>query len=145
MQDPPVKSIMTTGLITVKVHESISKVAEIFKTQSFHHIPIVNDDECLKGIISLTDFERIKNGTTLFRNPKIEAYNKALFETLLAEDVMTKDVIALRPTDTISQAYKIFKNNKFRAIPVIDKGKLAGIVSPLDILDYFFQENQIKI
>ena len=113
----------------------------IFKEHSFHHIPIVNDDESLEGIISLTDFERIKNGTSLFRNPKIEKYNEALFSTLLAKDIMTKDVKELRPNDTIFQAYEIFKKNRFRALPVIARGKLVGIITPFDMLEYFFEKN----
>lgn len=136
-QEIPVREIMTTNLITVRSNEVVTNIAEIFKTQTFHHIPIIDEMNCLVGMVSLTDFERIKNGATLFRNPKIEEYNEAVFQSLMVRDIMTKGVVHLRPMDSIQAAYKVFKENKFRALPVIEKGKLIGIVTPIDILDYF--------
>ncbi|HFB99717.1 MAG TPA: CBS domain-containing protein, partial [Phaeodactylibacter sp.] len=75
----------------------------------------------------------------LFQNPKIETYNEILFQTLLVKDIMTKTVVSFRPTDSIQLAYMVFKENKFRAMPVLSGEKLVGIVTPLDILDYFFK------
>ena len=113
----------------------------MFKEHSFHHIPVEDSEGSLVGIVSRTDFERIKTGTTLFRNPKVEDYNEVLYQTLLVKDIMTKGVIHLRPMDSILVAYRIFKENKFRALPVIEKGKLIGIVTPLDVLNHFFKSN----
>ena len=139
MQNITIQEIMTTDLITVRFDETVTKIAEVFKKHSFHHIPIVNADDCIEGIISRTDFERIKNGTTHFRIQNIEEYNETLFQTLLTRDIMTKGVVHLNPHDSIQDAYKIFKKNKFRALPVLSKGKLVGLVTPLDLLDFFFQ------
>ena len=133
------KDIMSKNLTTVGVHTPVSEIANIFSNSTFHHIPVVDDQERLKGIVSKTDFERIKSGISLFRNPKVEAYNKSLFRTLLTSDIMTSDVKELQPDDSIELAYKEFKNNLFRALPIVDKGKLVGIVTPLDLLDFFFQ------
>ena len=143
MQDVLIEKLMTKGVITVQYEELVTKVAEIFKTHSFHHIPIINDQQCLKGIISRTDFERIKYGVTLFRNPEIDDYNETLFQTLLAKDIMTKGVVHVMPKDSVRRAYKIFKENKFRALPVVEKGVLVGIITPLDILDYYFQSEVV--
>ncbi|MEM1321337.1 MAG: CBS domain-containing protein [Bacteroidota bacterium] len=139
MENLAVKEIMTTALVTIHTNEPVSRVAQIFNQHRFHHIPIVDCAGCIAGIISLSDFERIKNGQTLFRNPKIEAYDNALFQTMLAQDMMTRDVVELRPTDSIQRAYEIFRDNKFRALPVVEKGILRGIVTPLDILNHFFK------
>ena len=132
---------MTTDLITVRFDETVTKIATVFKEHSFHHIPIVNADDCIEGIISRTDFERIKSGMTHFRVHDIEKYNESLFQTLLTKDIMTKGVVHLNPNDSIQDAYKVFKKNKFRALPVISKGKLVGLVTPLDLLDFFFNQN----
>ena len=141
MRNVTIQEIMTTELITVRFDETVTKVAEVFKENSFHHIPIVNADNCIEGIISRTDFERIKNGTTHFKIHNIEEYNATLFQTLLTRDIMTKGVVHLNPSDPIQDAYKVFKKNKFRALPVISKGKLVGMVTPLDMLDFFFNQN----
>ena len=144
MQNLPVEKIMTTQLITVNCNDILTKVVEIFKSHSFHHIPIVDDNGKLEGIISRTDFDQLKTGGSLFRNPNKENYNKALFRSMRACEIMTKNTIELQPTDTIQKAYQIFKENKFRALPVIGKGLLVGIVTPLDLLDYFFQMKTTK-
>ena len=83
MQNTTIQDIMTTELITVRFDETVTKVAEVFKEYSFHHIPIINADDCIEGIVSRTDFERIKNGMTHFRIQNIEEYNTTLFQTLL--------------------------------------------------------------
>ena len=139
MQKVSLQEIMTTDLVTIRFDEIVTQVAQIFKKQSFHHIPVVDENNHLAGIISKIDFERIKNGATLFRNPKIEKYNEILFQTLLVKDMMTKTVVSFKPTDSIRLAYLVFKENKFRAIPILEKEKLVGIVTPLDLLDYFFR------
>ena len=133
------KDIMSKDLTTVGIHTPVSEIATIFSNSTFHHIPVVDKQERLKGIVSKTDFERIKSGISLFRNPKMESYNKSLFRTLLTSDIMTADVKELQPDDSIELAYREFKNNVFRALPIVDKGKLVGIVTPLDLLDFFFQ------
>ena len=138
MNNLSVQEVMSTGLITAHKDENLTKIANIFKENTFHHIPVVDDDECLVGMISRTDFDKIKSGGSLFRNPKKEEYDEALFISMLAVDIMTKDVKKLQPTDSVQKAYVIFKENKFRALPIVAKGKLVGIVTPLDMLEYFF-------
>ena len=140
MQQVPVSKVMNPYLVTVNRNDNLAKVASIFKQHSFHHLPVVDERDCLEGIISLTDIERLKIGATFFRNPQKESYTQTLFETMRVCEVMIKDVVQLQPTDSIQQAYAIFKENKFRALPIVDKGKLVGIVTPLDLLSYFFSQ-----
>ena len=137
----PVKNVMTTILVTVRPDDQLSKVDEIFKTNSFHHLPCVDGEGQLHGIISRTDIDQSMTGASLFQNPKKEEYNAALFETMMVWDVMTRNVYILSPEDSIETAYKIFKDNRFRAMPVVDKDKLVGLVTPMDILDHFFGLN----
>ena len=138
MINTPVNEIMTTDLLTVDLHESVERVAQLFEEHKFHHIPVIDKSNSIKGIISLTDVERMKYGKSLFRNPDLETYNRVLFQSTLAEDIMTNKVVTLQSTDTIQRAYDYFKNNQFRALPILEGQKLVGIVTPIDLLDYFF-------
>jgi len=140
MQQLPVSKIMNPHLITVNRNESVAKVAAIFKEHAFHHLPVIDEQGCLEGIISLTDIERLKMGATFFRNPQKESYTQTLFENMRVCEMMIKDIVQLQPADSIRRAYVIFKENKFRALPIVDKGKLVGIVTPLDLLNYFFSQ-----
>ena len=139
MQDLSIKKIMTTELCTVNYDEILTEVAKIFEERSFHHLVVVNNNGGLEGVISSTDMDRNKSGASFFRNPKKEEYDATIFRAMRACDIMTKDVVVLQSTDSIRRAYEIFKKNKFHAIPIMSKGNLAGILTPLDILDHFFK------
>ncbi len=138
MKETRVGEIMTSDLITVHQDGIVSEVVDIFNDHSFHHLPVIDDGGKLTGILSLTDIDRMKTGASLFKNPNKENYDKAIFQTMWIRDVMTKNITELTPSDSIFHAFQIFKNNQFRALPVVDQGVLKGILTPLDILDYFF-------
>ena len=57
----PVKSIMTTKLITVSTGDKLTVVKEIFDNNRIHHVPVVRYKE-LVGIISKTDFMHFLRG-----------------------------------------------------------------------------------
>ncbi|MCP3929149.1 MAG: CBS domain-containing protein [Bacteroidetes bacterium] len=127
--------IMSTDLITVKPHDAVQEINKGFEEKNIHHIPVKNENGQLAGIVSKSDFLKISYGFSLFRNLKIEEYNRSLYETLLVKDIMTKDVAHLLPNDTVEMAIGIFKENLFHAIPIVDEGKLIGIVTTYDLLN----------
>lgn len=135
----PLDKIMTAQLYTVLDQDCADQLGPIFNNHKIHHIPVTDEEGRLVGIVSQTDFERISYGASLFRNPDAASYNEALLRSLRVSEIMTKDVKVLRPTDTVKQAYQLLKDNTFRAIPIVDKGKLVGIVSALDLLFYCFE------
>lgn len=139
MQDIRIQDIMTTKIFTVNHDEVVSEVAKLFENHSFHHVLVVNDDGDLEGVISSTDVDRTRSGTSFFRNPKKEEYDATILRSLRACDIMTRDVVTLQSTDSIRRAYAIFKKNKFHAIPIVSRGVLNGIVTPMDLLDHFFK------
>ncbi len=57
----PVKTIMTTDLITVNPKDKITEVKKIFETNKIHHIPVVRYKEII-GMISKTDFLQFIRG-----------------------------------------------------------------------------------
>ena len=140
MKNIKVKDLMTTNVITVEPIETVTQINNIFKENSFHHVPVVNEIGILTGMVSKTDLDKIQTGATLFRNPKVNEYNESIFATLLVRDIMSKEVVHLHASDSIESAYRIFKENKHHAIPIVERGALVGIITPLDLLVYFFKE-----
>jgi len=139
MNEIPVKDIMTASPVAIDCEEIVTKVDEIFTESDFHHLPVVDEEGALVGMVSRTDFDRIKVGVSIFKKPNTESYNKAMFRAMQVCDIMTKNVMSLKPDDTIYKAYQIFSYNKFRALPICDDKKLIGIITPLDILALFFK------
>ncbi|KCZ71198.1 putative transcriptional regulator [Candidatus Methanoperedens nitroreducens] len=52
-------------------------------------------------------------------------------------DVMRKDVITCSPDDTVGSLSKIFKESGISGVPVVEKGKVVGIVSETDLIKLF--------
>lgn len=128
----PVKSIMTTKLITVSTGDKLTVVKEIFENNRIHHVPVVRYKE-LVGIISKTDFMHFLRGFN--RNQEDRFVNEARMRAYNVEDIMTKGLAKLSPDDRINVALEVFMENRFHAVPVVDEnGDLEGILTTFDII-----------
>lgn len=132
-----VGQIMSTPVITVTPSDTMDKIQGIFRSNNIHHIPVVDNDKVV-GIISNTDYLRLLHGFTLFKTEKSESYNNAILRSLLAGEVMTRQVATLSPEDSLIMAVGFFRENLFHALPVVNKGKLVGIVTTFDLLTHAY-------
>jgi CBS domain-containing protein len=132
----PVSSIMTTHMVTVHLKDTARKVREVFKNHSFHHIPVVDEGDKLVGIISKEDFFRIAYLLSLDSTGR--TYTHKVYEHLTAEQFMTKYPVQLDPDDSIGLAADIFMANKFHALPIVEDGRLVGLITSHDLLQYSF-------
>lgn len=132
-----VGQIMSTPVITVTPSDTMDKIQGIFRSNNIHHIPVVDNDKVV-GIISNTDYLRLLHGFTLFKTEKSESYNDAILRSLLAGEVMTRQVATLSPEDSLIMAVGFFRENLFHALPVVNKGKLVGIVTTFDLLTHAY-------
>lgn len=127
----PVKSIMSTHLITVAPSDKLSIVKDIFEDHNIHHIPVVRYKELI-GIISKTDFLHFLRGFS--PNQEDRFVNYARLRSYAAEEIMTKGLAKLNPNDRINIALEIFMVNRFHAIPVVENDELVGILTTYDII-----------
>jgi acetoin utilization protein AcuB len=127
----PVKSIMSTHLITVAPSDKLSMVKELFEDHNIHHIPVVRYKELL-GIISKTDFLHFLQGFS--PNDQDRFVNYARLRSYAAEEIMTKGLAKLSPDDRINVALEIFLVNRFHAIPVVENDELVGMLTTYDII-----------
>jgi len=135
-----VKHIMTTDLITADPDETLDAVRHKLMDNHIQHIPVV-DGKKIVGIISKGDIHRMEHHFTLFRSEKALESNRQIFSTILASEIMTKSLVKLKDTDAATLAVDLFRENLFHALPVVnDKDQLVGMISPLDLLRYAFDE-----
>lgn len=129
----PVKTLMTTNLITVNPDDKLIKIKEIFEKNKIHHIPVVSYKQIV-GLVSKTDFVYFMRGFS--RNEEDRFVNEARLRAYKAEDIMTKGLAKLTPDQRINVALEIFMENRFHAIPVLDEasGELVGIITTFDII-----------
>jgi acetoin utilization protein AcuB len=128
---------MSTDLITVTPGETLVKVRELFEKHNIHHIPVVKFKEIV-GMISKTDYLYFKQGCLNGEGGREkEVYQLNRWN---AEEIMTSKLAKLDSDDPIRTALDLFRLNRFHALPVIDNGKLVGILTTHDIIDALADE-----
>ncbi len=141
-----IREIMTTRLMTVSPEDTIYKVREIFSTNAFHHLPVVEAGQKLVGIISKEDLNKLDRLATV-ENLSYD-YGAREFNHFCARDIMTEYPMQLDPDDSVGLAADIFLANKFHALPIVEDNALIGLVTTHDLLKYSFESpltNEIKI
>ena len=128
---------MTHYVTTVTPNTLMGQVNEIFSKNNFHHLPVVSEVSLL-GIISRQDVDRMLRCVDLFRTEENRLHNDKLFNSILAEEVMTADPTVVAPDDTIGHAAVLFSENKFHALPVVKDNKLVGMLTTFDLIDFAY-------
>lgn len=115
---------MKRDLVTVPPGATLEEAARLLKANRIHHLPVV-EGERLLGIVTDTD---LRNATL----PGPAAGGETAPRTV--GEVMTRNVVTLSPEDTIDDAMLILSRQRFGALPVVDGGRLVGIVAKTDVL-----------
>ena len=135
-----VSEIMTKDLFTVSEDTPLKEVSNVFKRTNVRHLPVVSGTE-LKGIVSHTDILRMSFGSH-FGDNETDA-DEAIFEMLNLSQVMVNSPVTVNETESIASVAKMLTEREFHALPVLDDGKLVGIVTTTDIIKYLL-ENQAE-
>ena len=138
----PVSNIMTTDLITVGRNDPIKKVEEIFEDRKIHHLPVTDKDGRLVGMVSRSDYLLFKRGFN--EHEQSDRYDLFRLKTNKVEAIMTTGIAKLEPDDRVNVALEIFRENLFHAIPIVEDGKLRGIVTTLDIIEHLAHDEAVE-
>ena len=129
-----ISKIMTCKLITLKITDDLFKAEKLFKEHRIRHIPVVDNQKHIVGMLSLTDLNRI-SFLDSYDEDEIQIDN-AIYEMLCIEQLMVKSIVKITSDVTIKDAAEILAKNEFHALPVVDNGVLVGIVTTTDLLLY---------
>ncbi len=118
-----VSEIMTKNPITVQPSATAKDAAELMKKESLGTVLVAEGDR-LEGLV--TDRQIAT---------KVVAEGKDPARTRVSE-IMTKDPVSASPDMEVEDVTKIMGENKYRRVPVVQDGKLMGIVSTADIAEH---------
>jgi CBS domain-containing protein len=125
-----VQEIMTTDVTTVQETEMLLDAAIIFARSSLRHLPVLREN-ILVGVVTERDVKRFAPG--VMSGVSSGKYNEIMESTPLSR-VMTRDPMTLKPDQDVADAAEIFSTKRFGCLPVVDDGKLVGIVTTTDML-----------
>jgi CBS domain-containing protein len=116
-----VREAMTTEVVTARAGEPIDEVAARLVERRHRSLPVVDEQQRLVGLVSEADI--------LGREPLSGRTNG---RTVGA--IMTKDVITVSPEDSISSARLLIAEHGLRMVPVVEDGRVVGVLSRSDLV-----------
>lgn len=113
----PVKEVMTRNVITFKEDTPVEEVAQTLSSKRITGAPVVAGDGLVVGIVS-----------------EVDVFTK---KGKLARDIMSPHVISVTEDTGIDEAARLLAGERIRRVPVIKRGKMVGLLSRSDVLDFF--------
>jgi CBS domain-containing protein len=132
----PISHIMTKNVLTVKVTDNLHEVIDLIKKNHIRHLPVLDGKEIV-GMVSRTDINRL-TFSSLFENQ--EGADEAVLEMLTIPQVMTQKPRTVEASLSIRDVAEILTVEEYHALPVVENGHLAGIVTTTDIIKYMLEQ-----
>ncbi len=120
---------MSTRLETLTSADRLIDADLLVRRANVRHIPVVDDGQ-LVGLLSERDIRRYAP-SILDNTP--ERYNR-IFEQVTVGMVMTKGVATISPDEKVVEAVRVMLTEQRGCLPVVEGGKLVGIITRRDIL-----------
>ena len=117
-------------VISVTPATTVAQIAQIISSRRIGAVVVLDGDGRLAGIVSERDVV------------KALAAKGAGVHTMIADDIMTRDVVTADGNTTIEEAMEIMDRGYFRHIPVVEGGRLIGIISIRDAVKARLQRHE---
>jgi len=127
----PAKEIMNPNVVSVGPNETLREISELMYKQKIGSVVVIDNDKAV-GIITERDF-----ATKIMIKP--------YFPDTKVSEVMSSPVIYVSPNQSVADIIDIMANREIRKVPVIDNGKIIGIVSGTEFLRLFIQTTDADI
>jgi CBS domain-containing protein len=126
----PVKDWMAQPVVTIHPGASVHEAVEVMKTRGLRHLPVVEYGR-LVGIVTDRDLRQM-----LF-DPRLQeriGRDDDILVTRTVREVMTWGVLTVGPQTGLRQAARLMHEQKMGALPVVEAGRLIGILTERDLL-----------
>ena len=113
----PVKEVMATEVISFGEDTPVAEIADRLRRGHITGAPVVTEDGFVVGIVS-----------------EVDVFSK---RGAVARDIMSRQVISITEDTGIEQAAHLLAGERIRRLPVLREGRLVGLISRSDVLDFF--------
>ena len=122
-----------SDVVTVAPDASVFEALKIMESKNIGAVLVVDEEGEVAGIMTERDYAR-----------KVILVGKASKETAVA-DIMTKKVVYVGPDNTVDEAMALMTDKRCRHLPVLDNGKVCGMISIGDVVRAVIHEKDIVI
>ena len=121
-------AIMSSDLVTLAPSGTLAEARELMQEHRIHHIPVVDEGSDLIGLVTLTNVLAATDSVLRKTDNRIHASD------IRIEDVMVTEVATVDRNASLRQAALFLEKHRIGCLPVIDDGKLCGIITETDFV-----------
>ena len=126
-----VGDVMSAGVSTLGRNDKLSIAEDLMKQERIRHLPVIDDDGDLCGIITQRDMFRSALVRALGFGSRAE---DQILNTIVVKEVMTDKVQTTTPSTPLAEAARLMIERKIGCLPVIDGDRLVGMLSEGDFV-----------
>lgn len=125
-----VEEVMTRDVETLTPEQTLRDAINLLRRKRIRHLPVV-DGQTLVGIVTDRDVKRAT--PSVLTGVGHDEYDNSLLSIKVAQ-CMTREPITVLSRASLKSAVEIFINTRVGALPVVDDGRLVGILTDIDVL-----------
>lgn len=127
-----VKDIMTPDPVTIEPEAPLAAAIARMRERQCRHLPVVDADGRLVGIVTDRDLRQASFA-------RLRALREAE-QDLQVQSVMTWALVTIHPAATIAHAARVMFERRVGSLPVVEDGRLVGILTERDLLRALMEE-----
>lgn len=124
--------VMTREVYTLRHDKKVNIVKEIMDWANVRHVPIVDEEHRVVGLVTHRDLLRASI-SALDSSVPVSERGQHLWQIPVSE-LMCTEVRTISPDMSVRHTARIMREDKIGCLPVVDDGKLVGIVTEADLL-----------
>lgn len=126
-----VKDLMTLDVFTLKENDSLRMARSMMSLARIRHIPIVDEDHRFIGLVTHRDLLT----ATISKFADIDkTVQDEIDSGIPISEIMRDDIHSVNPETPLREAAEVLLHHKYGCLPVVDEGKLKGIITEADFL-----------
>lgn len=129
-----VRDLMSPEVTTLGRNDALSIADDVMRLGRIRHLPVVDDDGQLVGIVSQRDLFRGALARALGYGAHAQ---QKLLGQLLVKEVMTNDPVTIGPDAPLAEAARLMLERKIGCVVVVEGGRVVGILTESDFVKRF--------
>ncbi len=133
-----VRDLMTEKIFALRADDDIQMARDLMDERNVRHVPVVDEDRHLVGLVSERDLLRSMYPST---SELPVGTQHAVLQRVKVSAIMTRDVETVEPDDALAAAAQVMLDNKYGCVPVVvEGGPVEGILTESDFVRYLAEQ-----
>ncbi len=132
--------LMTENVFSVNADEDLARLSDLMEDIHVRHMPVKDKEGRLVGLVSQRDLLR----SALYTAKDLPlTEQRELLQRMTVGEIMTADPETAEMDDDIEEAGRVMLENKLGCLPVVEGGKLVGILTEADFVKFVVEGGEV--